>query len=867
MNIANLKTECPTKETLEQLLDGTLGNVGEIESHIEQCTTCQIQLDGLSHSDLLKPFRKDQPLHLDKKGYSILGPPTRDGDLGTIERYHVESELGRGGAGVVFGCFDPELQRQVAIKVLNNELGNRSADRFARESRVAAKVNSDFVVSIHSIASTKDGRPFIVMPLIKGISLKQKLNEKLPSEKSTAQTIKEIATGLQAIHDLGIVHRDIKPANIMLDDTDQRAKLTDFGLAQDDDDQMTLTQANVLCGTPDYMSPEQSLGSTITYQSDIYSLGVTLYECLTGTTPFRGQPLSVLKKHSDTEPVPPRRLNLDISFDLQTVCLKAIAKDPDKRYQSASDLAADLGRWLTGKPIQARPVSNLEKLSSWSRRNRLLSTSLLLLGLTLIASSIITTWLSFNSQNNAQLAMARAQALEKQTAELTKTTKELQESNTDLRSALDTFFDRFLKDESFRMQLSTLFRNEMVYEMLAYYGRYLKQDPGTDATIEICSRVKNVTEHSLDLHFFNQADVAISWNLERLEPLVATDASNIAAINLLTNVQLQAAEFYDNYRDGKFKGNVDKAIENSQLVLEIDPHNLSAQRNLLMSKGQQFYVQRYVSPEKCRVGLQEIVKQMDALAAAHPDEIEFYRDRTRLRSRSITTAAPDQRIQLRSESIKILHEMKLKQNAIEQTSIRTQRNIGAQYALRGKAYLQIQQLEKAADDFDIAIEIFRELIASKPAFLQPRMDLAETLVMQGDLEVKRNDLELALNFYDSAIVEFELVIQMETGQFPAIKRISNINQLIAKLLFENKQLEKSGEYVHRAVESFRRLFKEDEKFVSGNSYSKFNQLLEDSAEHFEAIGDTVSAQKKRDEATNWRKSHPNIFTENDGQYD
>ena len=856
MIITNTKTECPSKETLEQLLDGTLSDVAKIESHVESCNVCQIHLDQLSHSDLLKPFRKNETYHLDKQSHRFLDVPTRFGDLGTIDRFHVEAEIGRGGAGVVFRCFDPELRRQVAIKVLNNETGYRSVERFSRESRVAAKIQNDFVVDVHSVGSTIDGRPFIVMPIIKGLSLKQQFNQQLLPEKKTAEIIHQIATGLRAIHDAGIVHRDIKPANILLDKADDRAKLTDFGLAQDEVDAMTLTQANVLCGTPEYMSPEQSQGLKATNQSDIYSLGITLYECLTGTTPFRGQPLSVLKKHAETEPVAPCRLNPDISCDLETICLKAISKEPGKRYEAAHEFAADLDRWLSGKPIHARPVSILEKLGSWSRRNRLLSASLLLLVLTLVASSIATTLLSINSQKNARLAIARADSLESRTRELTQTTQELQDSNAELRSALDTFFERFLTDESFRMQLSTLFRNEMVFEMLKHYGHYLDQNPDSKTTIEVCTRVQRVTEHLLNLHFLQQASLAISWNLERLEPLVESDHSDLDALNLLTNVQLQASEFSDSYRDGKFKGSVDKAIQNSQQALTINAEDFSAQRNSLVAIAQKLYGQRKNKPDKASVGLQKIVSELDALAKTHPAEVGLFLDRVRYRRKVGILSTPIDRIRLRTESIAILQELKSHQEKKQQSSIDTQRSIAVNYTYRAKEYFEIDQLEEAENDFMRSTEMLRKLIATIPAFLVPRMDLAETLVLQGNLELAKNELDSALNFFQSAVVEFDQVSQMEEGQFPAIGRMSAVNALIARILFDNNRVDESSQYYHRAVDSYRKIFLQDSRFIGSAFYTEFERFLVKTADHFEQIGDKESAQRYRNEAQELRDGNP-----------
>lgn len=393
---------CPSEETLAQLLDGTIDDVRKIELHLQNCNSCQSRLDKLSQSDVLQPFRKDEKYHSDSATLRFLDAPTRQDDLGTIDRFHAEAEIGRGGAGVVFRCFDPELQRHVAVKVLGSDGGFRSEARFERESKVAAKVRNDHIVSVHSIGKTSDGRPYIVMPLVSGNSLKDALAAQLPDENQVATIVGEIANGLHAIHVAGIVHRDVKPANILMDSSDGRAKLTDFGLAQDNVAGLTLTQADVLCGTPEYMSPEQSEGKEVTAQSDIYSLGITLYECLTGTTPFRGGALNILQQHCNVEPIRPKQINPTISRSIETICLKTISKEPSRRYHSAKELSDDLQRLKQGQPILARDLPWWEKLIMWSRRNRNVAIWAATSAILLIAIGVgasIAAW-NFKEANN-----------------------------------------------------------------------------------------------------------------------------------------------------------------------------------------------------------------------------------------------------------------------------------------------------------------------------------------------------------------------------------------------------------------------------------------------------------------------------------
>ena len=432
MDSAEIKTnvDCPTKETLQQLISGTVKDVHLLESHLQACVACRDQLDRLSQSDVLKPFLPDGEYHLDSK-YHFLSPPKRDVDLGSINGLYIEREIGRGGAGIVFQGFDPELSRAVAIKVLSNVGGFRSDARFKRESKVAAKIRNDHVVSVHAIGKTDDGRPYIMMPLISGMSLKEALRHDFFEERRAVATVAQIASGLQALHAERIVHRDVKPANILLDETDSRAKLTDFGLARETLSDDSLTQADVVCGTPEYMSPEQASGQEAVPQSDIYSLGITLYECLTGTTPFRGKPLNVLRQHCHNDPVRPGVINPKVSRDIETICLKAISKEPKKRYLTGGEMAEDLKRFLAGQPIRARATPAWEKLYLWSRRNPGIATMSavtcgLLLTLAIVAS--LAAW-NFNQSNvriraeKSKANQAEQRAVQDRTAAVTALTK------------------------------------------------------------------------------------------------------------------------------------------------------------------------------------------------------------------------------------------------------------------------------------------------------------------------------------------------------------------------------------------------------------------------------------------------------------
>src|SRR5262249_30574227 len=197
--------------------------------------------------------------------------------------------------------------------------------------------------------------------VVEGVTSADRLTGRRPAPAESARLLADVAEALQYAHEQGVVHRDVKPSNVMLD-AEGRPHVMDFGLAKRAAGEITMTVEGQVLGTPAYMSPEQARGDAhkVDGRSDVSSLGVVLYQLLTGELPFRGTQRMLLHQVLHDEPRPPRRLNDRIPRDPETICLKAMAKEPGRRYQSAGDLAADLRRYLAGEPIRARPVGRGE---------------------------------------------------------------------------------------------------------------------------------------------------------------------------------------------------------------------------------------------------------------------------------------------------------------------------------------------------------------------------------------------------------------------------------------------------------------------------------------------------------------------------
>jgi serine/threonine protein kinase/Tfp pilus assembly protein PilF len=348
---------------------------------------------------------------------STVSPATR------IGRFEVRRELGRGGFGVVFLARDPLLHRDVALKVPRTEafLDPELRARLHREATIAAGLDHPNIVPIYE-AGEAGPVCYIASAFCPGVTLAAWLKEQpvLASFRDAAALAATLAEAVHYAHQRGVVHRDLKPANILLvsgwlngEDrhpggsgtthhsplTTYQPRITDFGLAKLLDDKKSpanaLTQAGAVIGTPEYMAPEQArtAAGPVGPATDVYALGVILYEMLTGRPPFQGDStLEILRQVETAEPVPLGRLRPKLPRDLETICLKCLEKESKRRYSAADALTADLRHFLAGEPVQARPVSRAEKMWRWCHRKPAIAALLTALALVFLAGSSGVLW-------------------------------------------------------------------------------------------------------------------------------------------------------------------------------------------------------------------------------------------------------------------------------------------------------------------------------------------------------------------------------------------------------------------------------------------------------------------------------------------
>lgn len=326
-------------------------------------------------------------------------------------RYRVERLLGSGGMGTVFLAFDPTLGRRVALKLLHrNDPGQTG--RFLREARAQARVEHPNICQVYEVGDV-EGRPYIAMQHIEGKSLSDLRGQLSP--EAIVRLVRDVARAIQAAHKTGLIHRDLKPANILVATDDKGGLIpyvVDFGLARDQED-TDLTHTGMISGTPSYLSPEQAQGEPLDRRSDVYSLGVILYEMLSGHPPFQGtSPAHVVVRILQEEAPRLRRTAPGVAPDLDTIVMKCLEKDPARRYDSARGLADDLDRWLEGEPIAARPAGWAYRAGKRLRKHRLLAAvsavacvALLVLG----GAVLYTRW---QASERAELAQRFGQRVE-----------------------------------------------------------------------------------------------------------------------------------------------------------------------------------------------------------------------------------------------------------------------------------------------------------------------------------------------------------------------------------------------------------------------------------------------------------------------
>lgn len=652
----------------------------------------------------------------------------------TFGNYEVLEEIARGGMGVVVRAREKKLKRIVALKMI---LGGQLADesdirRFYVEAEAAAALHHPGIVPIYEVGSV-DGQHFYAMQLVDGPSLTDRVRRGPLPPRQAAELMLQIATAVHFAHEHNIIHRDLKPENVLLNRSG-RPMVTDFGLAKSIDSNDNLTQSGQILGTPGYMSPEQALGR-IDLQGpgvDIYSLGAILYFLLTGRPPFQAaSTLETLDQVVKQMPVSPRDLNAAVPRDIETICLKCLAKDPRQRYFSASALADDLQRFLNGMPVTARPAGVATRLWRWCLRNPAIAALSAAVILSLVAGTTFST-------QYALLARRRANEAERQ--------REAAQRNFSLaREAVDRYFTRVSEDTLLNQPGMQHLQKQLLRDALEYYQQFVSERADDEsAREELASALFRVgiIEEAVGADLNTSRDTLL--HAQKIQERLLRDAPHDSrtqrqladTVNALCRIHLKTGD-----------------LEQARRAAE---HSLQLRQAALTEQSEDAELQRLVASSQMNLGL--VHREQGQLAAAA----------------AAIQKAQDIRLAL------------LQDSALPQV----QRDLGMGYYNLGNIALDAGDVETAAEVVTKAIEAFETAVDFSPEDFRNRRLLALCLQLSGDLEAEAGRIQPAIERYRTAagelrflternpevtVYRFDLAVALmnlgslyrEAGQFPA----------------------------------------------------------------------------------------------------
>ena len=546
--------------------------------------------------------------------------PSETGHLaiGTkIDGYVLTQFLGRGGMALVYAAEQVALSRIVALKLIRSGPLASEDDRFRFQSEIMATASLEHP-GIVSIIDTGVwcGFHYFSMEFIDGPSLADVLREELIPPKTAAEYSLAIAQAVEHAHKNGVLHRDLKPSNIMLR-RGSRPCILDFGLAKfyahDALSANELTKTGTMVGTPSYMSPEQALGFSrqVTFASDVYSMGVVLYEMITGRPPFRAaNSVETMRQVIDNDPAPPRTLNSEIPSDLETICLKCLSKLPMERYQTSQELADELQRFLEGRPIVARPISSVRRAWRWCQRNRMTAGLITLLVISLLSGTLVSSAMWWKSRRNEILATERGD--------------KLVASNEQLGDAMLSFYDRALKEGAF-LDLSTHFRNELTSEMNRYYGLMIENsDHDPEVTRKIVTQLLRLSEDYFNWGHDSTSLFILNSSDDYIDRLVSTSELAEPDVNLKTEfLYRQAAALWSSGSKVQAKETFLEALDWARKGIEFDRNEHT--ENLLKKIELGLIADEIVSKgfEQGGPKLLSFIEKLQHLEQQYPDSVKI----------------------------------------------------------------------------------------------------------------------------------------------------------------------------------------------------------------------------------------------------
>lgn len=779
-----------------------------------------------------------------------------------IGRFQIVRELGRGGFGMVLLGNDPELDRKVAIKVPRLEMliDADARERFYREACLVSTLAHPAIVPVFEYSSGP-GIPFIAFAWCRGPTLadwfKQHSDNLTPV--LAAKIVSHLAGAVEYAHQRDVVHRDLKPGNVLLDldatdgepvfDAEQfvaSLQITDFGLARPLQlDRERLTRAGAMVGTPSYMAPELFSGVGDSGASaDVYALGAILYELLTGQPPLnRETDLATMRAVESEPPVPPSKINKDISRDLEAVALKCLEKSPGDRYRSAHELQQDLDRFLSGLPVSACRITRMEQAIRWCRRNPLLAgLSATTAAAVLIAA--IASWAGWYS--------TRQSLLREQSARV-----EADQAYRDAKSAIDQYFLTVSQNQLLTAPGLKSLRQELLQNAIAYYsgfiekhqddehlardllkafvhratiddelGNYPEAREGFETALQMLGELRQSSETELELQ---QQHGMILRKLARLDRQAGDKDAALAKIEQaivlhqeLLNVNFECAVNHfelgmllNNRANIEFQsGNPSAALDLHQesevhflAAATLEPDNPRSRHQLTTARGAQAAIRLNTGDSQAGEQLlSEVVQSLRQLVDDHPDQLGFQMDLGKALANfglaQSNLGRYDEVLTSYQEATQVFDRLAtIHPQVVMYQALRASTRRSSAHVLNN-----MDRLPESAELADEAINILQEVLSRSPGNAGIEQELVLTRVLLGRVWRARGDSEKARQYLTSAIESLEAEFGQNPGNLYAGQNLAGACQQLALATEDpedaRRQLDRAEEIVATLLEKW-----------------------------------------------------------------